>query len=76
MKIVEWDDGNLPAIIVLPNETVQVLDTAQDDCLEVGDMIYYLSEIGTSVYRVTEVEPEYDPVGRKTDLRRVTIEAV
>lgn len=76
MKTVYWDDDNIPPIIVLPDERVQVFDYPYWDGFEVGDQIVYMTEIGPSCYRVVDVQPEHDIDPDFQEMRRVTIEGV
>lgn len=76
MQIVWWDDDNVPPLMVLPDETVQVFDYPQWYGFEVGDEIVYLTEIGPSVYRVVDVQPEYDLDPDLDEMTRVTIQGV
>lgn len=57
MKIVEWDDDNVPPVEVLADGDGIVADCKYWDNLEVGDLIYYITEVGTSVYHVIDREP-------------------
>lgn len=60
MQCVFWTDDDLPPIMVNQYGDAQFFDRAQWYGFEVGDQIVHLSEIGPSVYRVVDVQEEYD----------------
>lgn len=76
MQNVFWDDDNVPPLIVMPDETVQVFDYPQWYGFEIGDRITYLTEIGPSCYQVIDVQPEYDLDPDLQEMKRVTIQGI
>jgi hypothetical protein len=75
MRLHIWDDDNTPPVIVLDDDYVQILDYPFWVGYEVGDQIQYMTEVGTNVYFVTDVQPELDIGGLGTEMRRVTVRA-
>jgi hypothetical protein len=57
MKLVQWDDDNVPPVNTLPNGDGVVADCRYWWNLEVGDQIQYHTEIGTSCYFVIDKQP-------------------
>lgn len=58
MKIVEWDDDTVPHVLEVDEHgDVVIEDSMFEFDLEEGDLIQYLTEVGTSLYRVAEVVP-------------------
>lgn len=60
MQSVFWTDDDIPPIMVNKYGDAQFFDRPQWYGFEVGDQIVHLSEIGPSVYRVVDVQIEYD----------------
>lgn len=58
MRLHIWTDDDLPPVHILEDETIQVFDYPSLIGLEVGDQIQYLTDAGTSVYFVVDVQPE------------------
>jgi hypothetical protein len=77
MRLHIWndDDAHPPAVINITDDYIQVLDYPFWVGYEVGDQVQYLTEAGTSVYFVVDVQPETDIGGLGTEMRRVTLEA-
>lgn len=58
MKIVQWDDDTVPQVLEVDKYgDVIIEDSKFAFDLEEGDLIQYLTEVGTSLYRVAEVAP-------------------
>ena len=75
MKVVQWDDDTVPSVIVVDDGTILVEDSKYEFDLEEGDLIQYLTEIGTSCYIVSLVEKVDDHhIFRSTNI--CTIEVV
>jgi hypothetical protein len=75
MRLHVWTDDDPPPVINLTDDYVQILDYPFWVGYEVGDQIQYMTEVGTNVYFVTDVQPEIDIGGLGTEMRRVTLEA-
>lgn len=74
MKIVDWDDDNIPDVIDIDDGNVVIEDCKYWFNLEVGDQIHYRNEINTNCYFVVDVTPaDSDLYPRGMTL--VTIEA-
>lgn len=82
MQTVYWDDDSLPDVVIsLENGDTQFFDYPHWSAFAIGDQIVHMSEIGPSVYRVIDVQHEYDEGAEYygdniQELRRVTIRAV
>lgn len=78
MQSVTWTDDNVPPIIALSNGDSQFFDRPYWYGFQVGDQIVHLSEIGPSVYRVIDVQPEHDQYNEWNiqEFNRVTIRGV
>jgi len=78
MQSVTWDDDCVPPLIALRNGDTQFFDRPYWNCFQVGDQIIYMTEIGPSVYRVIDVQLEYDEHDEWDfkEFRRVTIRGV
>jgi hypothetical protein len=74
MKLVIWDDDDVPAVEVLPTGDGMVADSKYFYNLEIGDQVQYRSEEGTSCYFVVDKQP-FEPVCELSrDLFHVTIQ--
>lgn len=63
MKIVQWDDDKVPAVVVVDDGTILVEDSMYEYDLEEGDLIQYMTEIGTSLYIVADVAVKWGSRG-------------
>lgn len=57
MKIVQWTDDDVPPVNTLPNGDGIVADCKFWWNLEQGDLIQYITEVGTSCYLVIDIQP-------------------
>jgi hypothetical protein len=57
MKLVIWDDDCVPPVNRLPNGDGLVADCRYWWNLEIGDMVQYRTEVGTSCYFVIDKQP-------------------
>jgi hypothetical protein len=78
MRLHVWDDDNVPTVHFDKYEgegEIQLLDFPWWVGYEVGDQVQHVTEIGTSVYQVVDVEPEYAEYNSPPQARRVTLRA-
>jgi hypothetical protein len=81
LQSVEWTDDNVPEILVNANGDAQFFDRPDWYAFAIGDQIIHFSEIGPSVYRIIDVQSEFDPskdyyADVPYQYRRVTIRGV
>jgi hypothetical protein len=70
MHLHVWADDKPPRYI--PTEDAYtIIDYPGWNCFEVGDQIQYLTDAGTAVYFVIDVEPTWDG---EREMRIVTLE--
>lgn len=75
MRLHIWTDDEMPPVIVIDDECVQVIDYPFWKAYEIGDQIQYQTEVGTSVYFVIDVQQEHDlyEMPGTSEMRRVTV---
>jgi hypothetical protein len=72
MRLHIWEDDNLPPTIIQDDGSITLIDYPHWVAFEVGDQIQYITAIGTTVFFVVEVIPEWDG---EREMHIVNIEA-